>query len=93
MIELINLLIEELPVKDRIYGQRFVHERNFRSLLELIQSDIEKIKTYKKKKIINPDFENVDIDRLKYFENIVYEYRPDLLEEDEELNKIYEEVN
>lgn len=86
MIKLIEILVEELPSNDRVLAMNFIKERKFRSLLEIIKSDILKHKKNLKFKIEDKNFENVDIERLEYFQETVYNYHPDLLEEDLEFN-------
>ena len=59
ILKIINVLIKNLPNNDIELGYKFLKERDFESLLELVESDIIKIKKDKTDK-----YKDINIDNL-----------------------------
>lgn len=87
-LERIKGLINALPKKDVNLGKKFLEERNFKSLQELVDSAVFKIN----KRIKNSQtIESVDIDRLDSLKAEIDLYSWPLIKNYEE--QIYEEEN
>lgn len=73
-IQEITLLIEFLPIKDRPIANEYLQKRDFKSLLEITQSDIRRYFRNLKKDIPNEELSNLDLDKLRLLENLIILY-------------------
>ena len=87
-IDKIKNLIKYLPSKDIRIGEKFYHNRDFKSLQELIDSAIYKIEKNNEKETPNPQLLNLDMESLVLLktevDNIVIQLS---IEDNEENNK------
>jgi len=79
----IEFLIEELPIKDRLLCNNFLKERNFQSLLEIVQADIKlglrHNRLFRFEKPYEEKYKTLNIDMLRLLEVNILLYTKDLL--------------
>lgn len=63
-LEKMRTLVRSLPKNDDILGLKFINTRNFRSLLELVESDIYLVLQEQEKESPKEKFKNIDLDKL-----------------------------
>lgn len=71
-IQFIRKLIPKLPEKDISIGIKLLEERDFESLLDLVNSAISKVKKDKKRE--NPKYAHVDVGSLDRLSSILMDY-------------------
>lgn len=73
-IESIRRLIRELPKNDDLLGLKFLNNRNFQSLLELVNSDIYLVQVEQDKEEPRDKYKNINIDSLLELKAEILEY-------------------
>lgn len=76
MVSLSNISnkIDELPKKDIPFAEKFIRERDFEALLDLVTSAIIKIKKSKKSEAHKEEYANCDIDNLNLLKQEIETY-------------------
>ena len=73
-IESMRRLIRELPKNDDLLGLKFLNNRNFQSLLELVNSDIYLVQVEQDKEEPRDKYKNINIDSLLELKAEILEY-------------------
>ena len=81
-IEQMKELMVNLPKKDIPLGYKFLNERNFQSLKELIDSALYKVKKSINSENPKPEYQNISIDNLDELKSVVDTYSLCIVPED-----------
>lgn len=81
-IEQMKKLMVNLPKKDIPLGYKFLNERNFQSLKELIDSALYKVKKSINSENPKPEYQNISIDNLDELKSVVDTYSLCIFPED-----------
>lgn len=73
-LEKIKTLIPKLPESDLAHAEKFIADRDFRSLWELVHSCIIRVWKNKSKEVPNPKYNNIDAEDLQTLEAEVSNY-------------------
>lgn len=74
-LERIKSLTQELPDKDKELGHSFIEKRDFKSLWELVHSCLIRIRRNEKKENPNPEYLDLDVEKLRALEAEVGNYQ------------------
>lgn len=73
-LEQIKNLLDKLPIKDQKIAYKFVNNREFDKLLEIVDSDIYLVSQNLLKEVPKEEYKDIDLDSLHYLKASLMEY-------------------
>lgn len=73
-LDTIKKLSKELPQRDIALAEKFIKNRDFESLLEIVKSDIYLVNKNKQLEQPKEKFLNIDLEKLMELEGMIREY-------------------
>ena len=84
-IQVLQRLIHNLPQKDIAIANKFLNERKFEDLLEIVNSDIYLVKKHQKKEPIKEEYASINLESIIQLKSELLDYMSYLMLPEDDL--------